>query len=112
MEEAEFTSRARAILQQIADATEKAADSAEAEADVELDNGVLTIELESIGTYVVNQHAPLMQIWISSPVSGASHYVWDENNWVSTRSGKILSDSLSAELSEQLGSPVNFGNSE
>ena len=32
--------------------------------------GVLTLNLGSHGTYVINKQAPNKQIWVSSPVSG------------------------------------------
>jgi len=47
------------------------------DADVDLRGGILTIALEDGRQYVINKHAPNRQIWMSSPVSGGSHYEHD-----------------------------------
>lgn len=38
------------------------------EADIELSQGVLTLKLGSLGTYVINKQTPNKQLWFSSPV--------------------------------------------
>ena len=38
------------------------------DADIELSQGVLTLKLGGLGTYVINKQAPNRQIWMSSPV--------------------------------------------
>jgi len=74
-----------------------------AEADVERQGGVLTIDGDAKsggGTWVVNKHAPTRQIWLSSPKSGARHYAFDaaSGQWKDTRGGPDLLALLSAEL--------------
>ena len=105
MDEQAFEILAGATLQRIADAIESAAEDFGSNIDVELDGGVLTIELDAGGTCLVNKHAPLQQLWVSSPVSGAGHYAWDETAgaWVSTRGGGALLHTLARELSELAG---------
>ena len=105
MDEQAFETLAEATLQRIADAIESAAEDFGSNIDVELDGGVLTIELDAGGTCLVNKHAPLQQLWVSSPVSGASHYAWDETagTWVSTRGGGALLPMLAREFSEVAG---------
>jgi len=68
-------------------------------ADAELQGGVLTVEGKD-GTWLVNKHAPTRQIWLSSPRSGARHYVFDAGSgqWKDTRGGADLLELLSAEL--------------
>lgn len=68
--------------------------------DVDLQGGILTIELESGGQYVLNKHAPNRQIWMSSPKSGATHYDYDAaaGDWRCTRSGGLLREVLGEEL--------------
>ena len=39
-------------------------------ADTSLADGVLTVHLSDLGTYVINKQSPNQQIWLSSPVSG------------------------------------------
>lgn len=69
-------------------------------ADVDLQDGILTIDLDDGGQYVLNKHEPNRQIWLSSPKSGAGHFAFDETNatWVGTRDGRDLLGVLGAEL--------------
>ncbi len=68
-------------------------------ADAELQGGVLTVEGDD-GTWIVNKHAPTRQIWLSSPKSGARHYMFEAGSglWKDTRGGGDLLATLSAEL--------------
>jgi len=81
------------------------------DADVDLENGILTVELEDGRQYVINKHSPNQQIWLSSPISGAAHYGYDDESgaWVSTRSSDVLLDILSAEMSLIAGVSVRLG---
>jgi frataxin len=67
--------------------------------DAELQGGVLTLERDE-GTWVINKHGPMKQVWLSSPKSGARHYGFDEKagKWADTRGGADLLSVLSAEL--------------
>ena len=38
--------------------------------------GVLTVRLGELGTYVINKQAPNRQLWMSSPLSGPVRYDW------------------------------------
>lgn len=72
---------------------------------VDMENGMLTIETETGGQYVINKHAPDRQIWMSSPLSGASHYTYDEQKqaWIDSRDGVDLMTRLAGELSRLSG---------
>jgi frataxin len=78
--------------------------------DADLRDGILTLEMESGAKYVINKHAPNRQIWMASPVSGASHYGYDpeRRQWVSTRGQGTLADALAAELAKATGTAVAF----
>ena len=78
--------------------------------EVDFEEGIITIELDSGGQYVINKHAPNRQIWMSSPVSGASHFSYDAGSggWVATRHGGTLSGMLAQELSQATGVAVSF----
>ncbi len=78
--------------------------------DVDIDGGVLTIELASGGCYVINKHNPNRQIWVSSPLSGAHHFDYDEarRQWVSTRSDATLAGLLASELSAATKIPFSL----
>ena len=73
--------------------------------DVDMDNGMLTIKAESGAQYIINKHGPNRQIWVSSPLSGASHYAFDETRggWTDTRDGESLPARLAGELSQLAG---------
>ncbi len=103
--ETEFQRLAADTLARLAEALEQGlADAAE----VELQGGILTIDLDSGGQYVINKHAPNRQIWLASPVSGASHYGYDpaRDQWVSTRGQGTLVDVLAGELAKATGTAI------
>lgn len=78
--------------------------------DVDLESGILNIELDSGATYVINKHGPNKQIWMSSPKSGATHYDYDESAgvWRGTREDTVLTDLLADELHKLTGKPFSF----
>ena len=78
-------------------------------ADVDLEEGILTVDLPSGGRYVINKNLPNRQIWLSSPVSGAAHYEYDPaQGWQNTRGGETLHAVLEHELSIIAGRPVTL----
>ncbi len=78
--------------------------------DVDIEGGILTIELLSGDQYVINKHFHQRQIWVSSPVSGASHFAYDTKaeQWLSTRGEGSLSALLAQELSTVAGKPIDL----
>lgn len=95
MDESSFERAADATLRDLMSRIEAARD----DADVELVGGILTIDLEEGGTYIVNLHRPNRQIWLSSPKSGAWHFARDAaGRWISTRGSERLETLLEAEL--------------
>ncbi|MCP4923284.1 MAG: iron donor protein CyaY [bacterium] len=48
--------------------------------EVDYQDGVLTITLESEEEYVINRHLPQHQIWLSSPVSGTHYFSYEEDS--------------------------------
>ena len=77
-------------------------------ADVDLRGGIVKIALEDVLQYVINKHAPKRQIWMSSPVSGASHSEHDAATgaWRSTRGGDALMPRLARELADLTGTAI------
>ena len=106
MDNSQFESLADATLGRVQSAVE----SAGGNLDAELVGGVLTIEVESGGKFLLNKHGPNRQIWLSSPVSGAWHFAWSEENkaWISTRGAERLEDLLGRELSDAAGEAVQL----
>jgi frataxin len=109
MDEPEFERAAGKVLNGLMAQIEDQAEDLE----VDLQGGILTIELPSGGQYLLNKHAPNREIWLSSPKSGAWHFRHDpEAGWVSTR---VVDDArpqlhrlLSDELADAIGSPVTL----
>jgi frataxin len=108
MDEREFADRADRTLARLQDALEVAL--ADEDPEIELRGGILTVDLESGGQFVVNKHAPTRQVWLSSPVSGAFHFAWDAAAavWRSTRGPDTLDARLAADLSAACGRPVEL----
>lgn len=96
LDERQFAAAADRTLERLLDAVEDALP----DADGELRDGILTLEVDGVGTFVVNRHAANREIWLSSPRSGAWHFGWSEAKgaWVSTRGEERLEAVLSADL--------------
>lgn len=61
--------------------------------------GIVTITVPSGKQFVINQHLPTKQIWVSSPVSGAGHFTFDPSTstWLNNHRNElfdVLSDDL------------------
>jgi frataxin len=108
MDNSQFESLADATLAQLQAAVEAAPGG---NLDAELVGGILTIEIESGGQFLLNKHGPNRQIWLSSPVSGAWHFAWSEDDqaWISTRGGERLEELLDRELSDPGGEAIQLG---
>ncbi len=103
LSDGEFETLAGNTLERILDAADSALG---AYLDADMEAGILTLDLDSGGQYLINKHRPNRQIWMSSPQSGATHYGWDEKTrrWISTRGGgKPLLEILAEELSAATG---------
>ncbi len=108
MDANQFESLADTTLARLQTAIE---DAASVHLDAELVGGILTIETESGAKYLLNKHGPNRQVWLASPVSGAWHFAWSEDDqaWLSTRGGERLEELLSRELSEACGEAIRIG---
>jgi frataxin len=108
MDDREFADRADRTLARLQDALEAALSADDPE--IELRGGILTLELDDGRQFVLNKHAPTRQIWLSSPVSGASHYAWEPGAacWRSTRGPDTLEGRLAADLGQAVGRGVDL----
>ena len=105
MDEADFETLAEATLATIARVIEDSG----ADVDVELQGGILTLELADGRQYVINKHVANRQIWLSSPISGARHCEPFGGRWRDTRDGSDLAARLAGELAAATGTPVDLG---
>ncbi|KAK4024229.1 frataxin, mitochondrial isoform X1 [Daphnia magna] len=78
------------------------------EFDVSLSNGVLTVQLEKHGTYVINKQTPNRQIWLSSPTSGPKRYDCFNGHWIYYHDKTSLDDLLNREFSDILKQSVKI----
>ncbi|CAM6048533.1 unnamed protein product [Sphagnum compactum] len=78
--------------------------------EVDYSDGVLTVQLGSKGTYVINKQTPNRQIWLSSPISGPARFDWHglEHVWVYRRTNAQLLPLLEEELSQLMGKSITL----
>lgn len=75
-------------LEGIQDAVEQALEeNGIPEFEIGLASGVLTLQLNPHGTWVINKQTPNQQLWWSSPLSGPKRFEYDPDgkDWVFTR---------------------------
>lgn len=77
-----------------------------AESDVRLESGVLTVVVDPKNIYVINKQTPNRQIWLSSPLSGPKRFDLISGRWVEKSSQVELRGLLSEEFSNLLKSKV------
>lgn len=76
--------------------------------DVELNQGILTLDVPPHGSYVINKQPPNKQIWLSSPVSGPFRYDLIGNKWITLRDNSALTTLLQKELSQLLEKEIDL----
>ena len=98
IDESEFHKKADALLERIFNEIEEK--DSEMAIDADLNQGILTLELDSGQEYIINKHSASSQVWLSSPISGGLHYNYNPANdgWELTKDGSRLSELLSEEL--------------
>ena len=77
--------------------------------DLDLADGILTVEFDEGPKVVVNSHSAARQIWVAANLA-ASHFSYDEktDRWFDSRTGQELWDRLQTILMERLGHPVKL----
>ncbi|KAG1845508.1 Frataxin [Suillus subalutaceus] len=78
--------------------------------EVDYHSGVLTLNLGTHGTYVINKQPPNKQIWLSSPLSGPKRYdyVPESDDWRYVRDGMGLGELLDGEITDMLQTKVSL----
>ncbi|WP_164503801.1 frataxin domain-containing protein [Rickettsiales endosymbiont of Stachyamoeba lipophora] len=68
------------------------------EYEVDLTQGILYIETD-FGSYVINVHEVMQELWVSSPKTGAHHFKFDiiQQQWI-TAKNKELRELFTTEL--------------
>lgn len=105
MTETEFL----ALVDQVLNSIESQADDWVASLDLDIEasrsGNVLTLVFEDGTHVVVNSQAAMQEIWVAAR-SGGFHYRYEGGQWINTRGGPELSDTLSQICSEAAGTPV------
>ena len=86
----DFHTASDLLLNQVADFF----DSSWPGADVDILEDAVLVTLSKGTQYVINRHGVTQQIWLSSPFSGAHHFVYQEGRWRCTRTHVVLEDLL------------------
>ncbi|CAF1553574.1 unnamed protein product [Adineta steineri] len=95
----EYETIANETLDSLTEAFETLLDKHKLPSDVTYANGVLTVELDKFGIYVINKQTPNKQIWLSSPFSGPKRYDFLNQSWIYTHDGMSLHTLLNKEIS-------------
>lgn len=97
MDNSEFDNLALKFLEELG----KSIEDADVKFQLNLDfvDGILNIELEDGRLYVINKHLPSKQIWLSSPLSGADYFSYEQKKWLNKNNLSIISV-LANELKE------------
>jgi frataxin len=108
LSEIRFHTIADATLLHLFDQLEDAFENGDFE-ELELNNGILTIETTDKKTFIISKHAPSCQLWLASPISGGHHFPFDESHesWMQP-DGTYLKNILAAELKSTAGVKVIF----
>ncbi len=100
-----FDLRAEQTLEAIATALE----DLEALDDTEIDliDGVLTLEFDDGSQVIINRQAAASQLWMASP-DGPAHFDLCGDGWKNDKTGEDLATALGNALSRKLGRDVQI----
>ena len=79
--------------------------------DVEFSETVMNIQPKNSKPILITFHQPSGQIWVSSPISGATYFTFstEKADWVRTHNpSQSLFDLISEELSQMLSTSVQL----
>jgi iron donor protein CyaY len=99
MDKNEFVQLADETIENIANEIEEADSLYQLEID--FIDGVVNIELQDGKEYVINRHDASSQIWLSSPFSGAHHFSYEDEQWISSDEStlyRLLKEEFKEEL--------------
>jgi CyaY protein len=80
-----------------------------ADLDMDIIDGVLTMEFEDGGKLILNRQEAASQLWLASP-EGPAHFGYDADKkaWLNDRTGESLNDTLNRVLSAGCGEPIRL----
>ncbi len=95
----DFLHIAEETMQRISSAIEEADSNFDLEVDINGDS--ISIEFQDGSKYLINIHGSTKEIWVSSPVSGGSHFSYYEDSWKDSADNDLYE--LITEELEELG---------
>ncbi|WP_251358471.1 iron donor protein CyaY [Kangiella sp. TOML190] len=100
----EYHQKIEATLLAIEEAMETMIQETDMDIDYETGGGILTISLGAGGKLILNQQAPLQQLWLAAK-SGGYHLDWNPaiNQWQTDRDGEPLDILFNRVFTEQTG---------
>ena|SRR3990172_2595781 len=70
------------------------------DADVDLFEDCLSVNLSNGLQYLINKHGVTRQIWVSSPFTGGHHFKQKQDIWINTRTSEQLEHFLQSEKND------------
>lgn len=108
MNDAEYRALAEALYQSIEEAIDSMVEAYDLEMDYENSGGVLTIFMEeSSSQVIISRQAATQQIWVAAK-SGGFHCIYDNADWICTKTNESIQALLSRTCSEQSSRPITF----
>ena len=77
--------------------------------DARVSDGVLQVDFEGGGVFVLSQQVPVRELWLSA-FSRAWHFTYADGAWKERDSGEALDALLSAHFTRRLGRPTTIRN--
>lgn len=107
MNTASFSVIAEQVLEDIAERLENI--EALEDADIDMIDGVLTVEFEDRTQMILNRQEPTKQIWLASP-EGPAHFgqSGSGDEWLNDKNGEELFAVLSRVISNKTGQTVSL----
>ena len=75
--------------------------------DMEMSDGKLVIEFDDGVKLIVSRQGAADQIWLAEP-QGGWHYDYRDNEWIDTKRGRELMETLEELISAKIGEPVSL----
>lgn len=103
MTETEFTQLSDEVFEHIIDSL----DRANSDIDCTLNGPVLELEFDNGNKIIVNRHTPNQEIWLAAK-TGAYHFSWQHERWISLRDGCELYSTLGEIFFNQANVAIRF----
>lgn len=104
MTEPEFRTFVKSVLSDLFDQIDEIDTD---DLDPTLSDGVLKVEFEDGGTYVLSQQVPTRELWLSANLT-AWHFKYADGAWNERDTGEPMQPLLSKLFSDKLGMTVSF----